>query len=77
MEIISYKIPQVLLISFAILLTLSLAVLTVSASAKSDIDTCTPAAEIPTIDAVILNGSAITTLQVNARQPHTAKSVKL
>jgi hypothetical protein len=56
---LSYRIPQVLLMSFAILSTLSLAVLTVSARAKSDMDTCTPAAAMPTTDAAMLKGSAI------------------
>lgn len=55
--------------SFAILLTLSLAVLTVSASANSESDTCTPAAVIPTIDAVMLSGSAIAQLQVQPDVP--------
>lgn len=48
-----------LLISLAILSTLSLAVLTAFARAKSEMDTLNPAATIPPADAMMLNGSAI------------------
>jgi hypothetical protein len=58
-ERVAHRIPQVLLISFAILSTLSLAVLTVSTRANSDVDTLNPAAAIPTTDPAMLNGSAI------------------
>ena len=55
----THMIPHVLLTSFAILSTLSLAVLTVSARASSEMDTLIPAAAIPTTEATMLNGSAM------------------
>lgn len=56
---VAHRIPHVLLISFEILSTLSLGVLTVSTSAKGDMVTLTPAAAISTIDPAMLSGSAI------------------
>jgi hypothetical protein len=55
----THSIPHVLLISFAILSTRSLAVLTASASANSEMDTFAPAATRPTTDPATLSGSAI------------------
>jgi len=53
------RMAQVLLISSAMLVTLSLAVATFSASAYSLTEACMPAAVMPTTDPAMLRGSAI------------------